>query len=237
MDFDKAIKIINALLARKKPISFSSSWILKHTPDCYRFIQRSVRTEFGTIDWDKVTYALERRFQRKWIPRKSRKNAKPYRDYKEVKLVLKKYRNKLYVFLSPQDVDDRRIRDIVAITLVRLSQKGNLSAKRELLKLITYTVNDWLEKYSFLNRWQGYDEKIQKQLDGCIRRYRYTGSFISYVFRTLELAGRGIPAFYAYSLDEPVAYGSHRSKKDNVVQYPDTGEIEIYDRLKMLKEY
>ena len=36
------------------------------------------------------------------------------------------------------------------------------------------------------------EDEIQNQLEACIRRYRYTGSFMSYVFRTLECAGRGI---------------------------------------------
>jgi len=84
---------------------------------------------------------------------------------------------------------------------VRLSQNGNLAAKQEV---------------------QGYEEEIQKQLEGCIRRYRYTGSFLNYVFRILEYAGRGIRPFYAYSLDEPIFDGTKR-KIDNVSYDSSTG--------------
>lgn len=230
MDFDQAIKTINRLLSKKRPDAFNSSWILKHAPRCYRFIHRNIRTETGSIDWDKVTYALEWKYQRRWAPGRSKKNPTHYENPVEVKTITNKYRDKLYVFIAPQDLADRRIRDIISITLVRLAQNGNLSAKQEIIKLVTYTINDWLEKYYFLTRWQGYEEEIQKQLEGCIRRYRYTGSFLHYVFRTLEYAGRGIRPFYAYSLDEPVAWDAEKTKVENVIQDPETGQAKIYSR-------
>src|SRR3989344_999561 len=214
MNFDQAIKTINKLLAKKKPGSFNSSWILKYAPRCYRFVHRNIRTEFGGIDWDKVTYALEWKYQRRWAPGRPKKNPIPYENSAEVDLIINNNKEKLYVFIAPQDLADRRIRDIISISLVRLSQNGNLAAKQEVMKLVTYTINDWLEKYYFLNRWQGYEEEIQKQLEGCIRRYRYTGSFLHYVYRTLEYAGRGIRPFYAYSLNEPVAYGAEKCHID-----------------------
>lgn len=230
MDFDQAIKIINKLLAKKRPDAFNSSWILKHAPRCYRFIHRNVKTETGGIDWDKITYALEWKYQRRWAPGRQKKNPVLYENPAEAETITNKYRDKLYVFIAPQDLADRRVRDIISITLVRLAQNGNLSAKQEVMKLVMYTVNDWLEKYYFLTRWQGYEEEIQKQLEGCIRRYRYTGSFLHYVFRTLEYAGRGIRPFYAYSLDEPVAWDAEKTKVENVIQDPETGQVKIYSR-------
>lgn len=228
MNFDEAIKTINGLLSKKKPESFNSSWILKHAPRCYRFIHKNVRTELGSIDWDKVTYALEWKYQRRWAPGRPKKNPVPYKNQEEVSAIIDKNRDKLYVFIAPQDITDRRVRDIISISLVRLSQNGNLSAKQEVMKLVNYTISDWLEKYYFLNRWQGYEEEIQKQLEGCIRRYRYTGSFLHYVFRTLEYAGRGIRPFYAYSLNEPVAYGATKCHIENIVQDPETGAAKMY---------
>jgi len=126
----------------------------------------------------------------------------PYKNDGEVKTVLGEYRTKLYVFVSPQSQADRRISDIIGIKLVRLAQCGNESAKRELLSLLDFTIDNWLDQYCFLSRWRGYDEEIRKQVELCIRRYRYSGSFIRYLFRTLEYAGRGIRPPLAYSLDE-----------------------------------
>jgi len=55
-----------------------------------------------------------------------------------------------------------------------------------------YTIYGWMEQHEAVSRWQGHEEEMQKLLDACIRRYRYTGSFLTYRFRTLEYAARGI---------------------------------------------
>ncbi len=229
MKFEQIITNLNRLLNKEKPDIFNSSWILKHNPAVYRFITKNVRTETGCIDWDKITYALEWKFQRRWSPGYHKKNKKLYRDRSEIKLILKNNKEKLYVFIAPQNIEDRRVRDIISISLVRLAQNGNISAKKELIKMINYTVDDWLYNYYFLNRWQGYKEEVEKQIEGCIRRYRYTGSFLNYVFRTLEFAGRGIRPFYAYSLDQPVAWDTKKNIIENVVKDPETGQAKIYD--------
>jgi hypothetical protein len=108
----------------------------------------------------------------------------------------------MYVFIAPSGKDDRRTRDIIAISFVRLAQKGNLLARQELMGLIKFTIDNWIERYSFLSRWRGHEDKIQSQLEACIRRYRYTGSFVNYLFRTLECAGRGIRPSWMSSVDD-----------------------------------
>jgi hypothetical protein len=230
MDFDESIATINALLADQKPETFNSLWILKHAPQCYRFFQKKVRTEIGDIDWDRVTYAIEWKFQRRWAPGKKKRNPVPYENPAEVELILNKYENKMYVFVAPADVNDRRTRDIISISLVRLAQNGNLFAKEELMKLVGYTIADWLERFYFFSRWQGYEDELRELLERCIRRYRYTGSFATYLFRTLEYAGRGIRPFYAHSLDEPVAHDAEKRKIENVIQDFETNEIQLYSK-------
>jgi hypothetical protein len=98
----------------------------------------------------------------------------------------------MYVFIAPSGKHDRRTRDVIGISFVRLAQQGNMLAQQELMGLLKFTIDNWIERYSFLARWQGHEDEIQNQLEACIRRYRYTGSFVNYVFRTLECAGRGI---------------------------------------------
>ena len=100
MDFDSAVKIINKLLREKRPDTFNSSWILKYAPQVYGFIQRNLRSDIGGLDWDKVTRALDRRFQSKWKPY-LRNRKKLYRNKGEVGIVLQKYQSKLYVFIAP----------------------------------------------------------------------------------------------------------------------------------------
>ncbi len=75
------------------------------------------------------------------------------------------------------------------------------------MKLLAFTIDDWIDRYWFLSRWRGYEAEIQTQVECCIRRYRYSGSFLRYLFRTLQYAGRGIRPLLAYSLDEPIFSG------------------------------
>jgi hypothetical protein len=228
VDFDETIGNLNRILIAEEPATFSSSWILKYAPQCYRFIYKNIRTEDGRIDWDRVTFALERKFQRRWTPKRKPNGKESYEDPSEVDAILNKYRDKLYVFLAPSDINDRRIRNVISISLVRLAQHGNQLAKREVVTLVRYTIDDWIGRYRFMSRWEGYDEEIQKHLEACIRRYRYTGSFLKYLFRTLQYAGRGLRPLYASSLHDPVAFGSGKCKIENVYRDPDTNEIRIH---------
>jgi hypothetical protein len=143
MNFDYAIEIINKLLKERRTDTFNSSWIRKHAPHVYRFIQRNVRSDIGSIDWDRVTLDLDRRFQRKWMA--PSRNRMSYRKKAEVGIVLQKYHHKLYVFVAPMDKNDEYVRDIISIALVRIAQKGNIIATEEIIKLIRFTIDDWIE--------------------------------------------------------------------------------------------
>jgi hypothetical protein len=202
MDFELAVATLNSLLRRKRPAKLDSSWIRKNAPRCYRFIQKNVRRENGGIDWDRVTYALDRCFQRLWRPRRIGKQPVLYEDRVEVQRILNKYRDKLYVFIAASDKNDRRIRDVIGISLVRLAQSGNLLARLRLMELLSHTIDDWIERHYRVSRWRGYGEEMQEQLEACIRRYRYTGSFLTYLFRTLEYAARGLVRPRVCSIDQ-----------------------------------
>ncbi len=108
------------------------------------------------------------------------------------------------------DARGRRTLDTISITLVRVAQKGNVLAQQELMDLIGHTIESWIEHRPFLSRWRGYEEELRFQVEGCIRRYRYTGSFIRYLYKTLEYAARGVRPLIAYSLDEPLPSGQGR---------------------------
>jgi hypothetical protein len=228
MNFDQAITILNKLLTKKSPCTFNSSWILTQAPQCYRYFNRNIRTELGQIDWDRVTAALPRKFQRRWAPKRKPKSCEPYENLIEVRTILNKYKEKLYVFVAPNGQDDKRVRDSISIALVRLAQRGNTTARQEILKLARYTIDEWIENHLSLSRWRGYDEEIQKRLEACIRCYRYSGSFLHYVFLTLVYAGRGLQPVYIFSLDDPVAFGSVKRKIENIYKDAETNEIQFY---------
>jgi hypothetical protein len=201
MNLDRVVFTLNELLSRRRPITLNSSWIQRHAPACYRFIRKWIRNEVGAIDWDQVTHLLDSAYQRRWNPGR-RKRHGTYAHAEEVDLILNRYRDKLYVFIAATDGSDRHIRDVISIALVRVAQTGNTLARQELMRLVGYTIDDWLENHPFLSRWRGYKEELREKLDGCIRRYRYTGSFIRYLYKTLEYAARGIRPSIAFSPDE-----------------------------------
>ena len=228
MDFDSAVKTINELLTKKQPHTFNSSWIRGYAPKIYRFIQKNIRREIGGIDWDRMTRALDRKFRRRWIT--SRRNGtKLYRSKAEVNIILRKYDGKLYAFLTPADKNDKFIRDIISIALVRIAQRGNVLARQEIIKLVSFTIYEWIEHCPKIFCWKGYDYLIQKRIEDCIRCYRYSGSFIGYLFKTLEYAGRGLRPIVAYSLDDLLCSGEKR-RIDRIAQNPETGEILTYGR-------
>ncbi len=147
MNFTSAVIAINKLLRALRPNTFGSSWIRHHAPDVYSFIQKNVRAESGGVDWDRFTRALDRKLQRRWKPSRRGRLPEGFRDKKGVEIILKKYRDKLYTFLSPADANDRQTRDIISIALVRIAQHGNLAAKQEIMKLLRYTVDEWIEQH------------------------------------------------------------------------------------------
>lgn len=232
MSFDYIIDELNELLLKYQPHSINSSWISKNAPRAYRFIWKNVRSEIGDINWDKVVSKLDKDFQKRWTCRHSRTKKqwqalKWYRSKKEMNLVLKKYKDKRYTFISPLDSEDRKIRNVITVSLVRISQKGNLSAKREIIALLRFMVDYWIESFPNLCSWKGYESELNDQLETCIRRYRFTGSFTTYLFRCLEYRGRGLKPLYAHSLDELTFLGDKR-RVENIVQDSQTGQIAYY---------
>jgi len=209
LDFDSAVRTINALLIKRQPHTLNSSWIRRYLPHIYRFFQKNIRREGGGIDWDRITRALDRKFQRLWTTAR-RNGTKLYRSKAEVKIILHKYDGKLYTFLTPDDKENKPIRDVISIALVRIAQKGNVTAKQEIIKLVRFTIYEWIEHNPKISRWKGHEYLIEKRIEGCIRCYRYSGSFMGYLFKTLEYAGRGLRPIIEYSLDESLYFGQER---------------------------
>lgn len=205
MTLNQAIQQLNNILEEKQPASFSPSWVYQNSPKIYGYIWRNIRTESGTIDWDTVTRSLDRSFSKRWT-RYRYKQVRPYECRNEVQVLLGKYKDKLYTFLGYAEDGDKAIQDKMVIRLVRIGQKGNILAQEELINWVTYITNDWIDKYPQMWRWKGYEDQIPDKIRGCIRCYRYTGSFLGYLFRTLEYSVRGKPPLV--SLDDKILDGT-----------------------------
>ena len=225
MEFGQVINRLNALLQDENPASFNSSWILRHSSEIYRFILKNIRTEIGDINWDKVICSLDKRFQKIWIPpRHKPKTVRLYRNKGEVDSVLKNYKDKLYVFVAPLNEQDKRLRDAIGISLVRVAQKGNLRAQKQLIFFLNQLTQQWVEYCPRFFRWRGHSDDLEARNRGCIRCYRFTRSFIGYLFKTLEYSARGLQSFQAYSLDSCIPNTTIKMI-DTLTKDPETNQV------------
>lgn len=227
MNFDQAVRNINRSLVKKQPKFFDPIWIKCRCKVSYQFIVSNVKNELGDPDWDSLTSKLDRQFQKLWLKGVKNKNkVDEYENEAEVLLVLSPNRDKLYTFVSQVSQDDRIACDYISIRLVRLAQKGNALAAQKLKQLIIFLINQWIEGYK-LNRLRGYEDQIDQCITACIRRYRYSGSFIGYLNRTLEYSSRPLRAIEAFSLDKASQITgkttANRTSKDYL-----TGEVKIF---------
>lgn len=112
----------------------------------------------------------------------------------------------MYVFIGVLNQKDKNLRDKIIVSLVRLSQKGNTLAQNTLYYWVRFVVDDWIDKYPHVWRWRAYSDSIEDKIAGCARGYRYTGSFLGYLFKTLEYSAKALKPLY--SLDDPFLDGS-----------------------------
>lgn len=204
MNLEKAIRNINRSLTKKQPVSFNQIWIKYRCKISYLFIVKNIKNEFDDPDWDYVISQLERPNQKLWLKcrKRKKKTISTYSDRNELEIILKKYNNKLYTFLAHQNKEDKYICDWISIRLVRIAQKGNILAKNKAIVLFGYLIDQWIEYDRSLLNWKGYNELITEHIEACIRRFRYAGSFLGYLYRTLEYSGRGLVPLEKFSLDD-----------------------------------
>lgn len=202
MNLEKAIRNINRSLNKKQPPTFSPIWIKYRCRVSYEFIVNNINNELGEPDWDLVVSKLDRWNQKLWMKGIKRKTVKLYEDKAELSTVLARYDDKMYIFLAQENKEDKAICDWISIRLVRVAQQGNVLAKEKITSLLKYTIGQWIEHNKYLSVWSGYDDLIDKYIDTCVRRFRYAGSFLGYLYRTLEYAGRGLVPLKKFSLDD-----------------------------------
>lgn len=203
MDLKQAIKNIDRSVVKRSPLSFHPNWIKHSCKVSYNYIVDNIKDEFNQIDWDLIISKLQRYNQRLWLKKKKikRKAVILYKDKEELDVILNKYKDKLYTFITRDNKDDKLVCDWISIKLVRLSQKGNVLAGDKVSALLRYLVDYWVEFDASFSSWKGYNDLIDNHINACIRCFRYAGSFIGYLYRTLEYSGRGITPLEKIFLD------------------------------------
>ena len=201
MNFKQTIEILNTLLKEKEPDVFNGEWIKNNNICVYNSIISNIRNPLEYIDWDRVVQSLDKKYQKRWSHNYGLEKRKGVDNNIESKLILSIYNKQLYTFIQTTISKERLMCDSISIDLVRMMQRGNNRLEKELIKLLKFTIDIWMENDCQLSRWQGYTDELTFQVKGCIKRYRYSGSFLGYLYKTLEYSSRGLYPFYAYSLD------------------------------------
>lgn len=202
INLSQAINNLNRSLNKKQPEKFNPQWVKNRCRISYEFIVKNVKTEFDEPDWDLVISRLEKHNQKLWMRKIKRLDVDLCADKDELNIVLNYYKNKLYTFLGQVDNDDRVICGWISIKLVRLSQRGNLLARNKIIDLLENLVDQWIEFDKSLYSWKGYSELKTEHIEACIKRFRYAGSFLGYLHRTLQYVGLGLTPLEKFSLDD-----------------------------------
>lgn len=186
-------------------------------PGTYDYIRKNIKTITGDVDWDLVVRSLDKNLQKRLGGVNQKIKTIRYSGKREFNKLIKKYHDKLYTFINPLNDHDKHCRDIISIYMVRLAQKGNTQAEKQIIFWTKYIIEEWMEKSLTINRWLGYDDRMEKEIKNCIKRYRYTCSFLGYLYRTLYYIGRSLRPLYAFSLEENTLNGGRR-KIDHFVE-------------------
>ena len=234
MDFDEAIQRLTRALKKGNPIRFNRYWVSLHAPKVYRFVTKNIKTALGRTDWDRVILKLDRSLQVRWFDEPI-VNLLPYSDPRVVERLIMKYGGRHYVsfiYVNGEE-EDNDVRNHISVTLVRLARRGNVAAEEELMNFLSLITGDWIYRDPQLWQWQRYPELLREKCKYCIYHYRYTGTFLGYLLKTLEYSALRLPR--PLFLDkEKFERGSER-KVEDVTQDAETGENRMADYNKYLE--
>lgn len=191
-NLQKSIQKLNSLLKKKKPKTFNPEWIKQNSKSVYAHLFKSFHTDSEGIDWDSIIVRLEPKFQKRWKRYEKKIKVVSYENREELDVILNKYKDKLYTLIAPLSKQDKQVQDQIMIRLVRLAQKGNTLAKEYVSEFLTIIIYEWIENSKYIARWKGYTDGIENRIECCIRNYRYSGSFMCYLFRSFQCFARGL---------------------------------------------
>ncbi len=207
-DFSTAIQKLNECLKQKRPKIFNPFWIKIHAESIYEYFCENVQLPNGDVDWDYITIHLDLPFQKRW--KYSVIVSSAYENKKEINVVLACYQEKLYALYAPKNSEEKLLQDRIIIQLVRLAQKGNSLAKEKIIECMTFIIYEWMAHSQYMKRWNNYSSEIQTKIESCIRNYRYSGSFMKYLYMSFYYSAKGLHS--TCSLNERIC----KSKKERL---------------------
>lgn len=193
---EKVSMKIARLVEKHKPTTINEKWIRKHSKKSIEFIRKN------NLDWDTVTKYFDRSLQRKWNRKVKIKNHTEYFNEFEVETLLKSHKKFLYTFIIYRNLEEFNHCDRMCILLTRLAQNGNICAREKLQNSLEEIIYKWIETDPAISRWREHENSISIVLSRCVRKYRYSGSFLGYFKRSLQLQALAFPRLEGISLNK-----------------------------------
>lgn len=193
---DEVKKDLIDLLQEKKPKHFNPSWIMEQNNSLYQRMTRMFRTDKGFIDWNTIISSLPQELSGRWTKHRTYEESVPdttYSDEEQVRVALGAYTDKLYTFYGTVDPEDKTIRDEICDILIRLAQKGNLSAEKLLMDNVVYLAFNWIEEKDALKNIRYHMADIPELIRKAIYRFNSDHAlrktpFAGYLFSYLKIA-------------------------------------------------
>lgn len=207
--FDTAVEDLKAGLASKRIRSFSAVYIKKNFSALYDFFTKRVKTPEGYVDWKLIISCLDKDLREKFVyPKKLAYHtpARLYKNPKELHQAINGRKIKLYTFFSRQDKEDREIRDELCREIIKLAQKGNVSAFEIIFEYLEEITAYWIGAINDFKCLVHCRREVSQLIEKCIFRYQHgEASFMSYLFKTMIFYAKKIQKerLKEIRLDEP----------------------------------
>ncbi len=193
------------LLEKEKPKRWSPTYIAKTDRHIFRFVERHLVDKKGSLQWDKLVSRLPPEYQKTWTRKQYLDDldlAEEYSDKEEVAEVMQKNRASLYLFYEATGKDEEGALNEVCSDFVYLIRKGNKEATAMFMLYLQPTISKWLESKALSVSLAQDPEEVKRCTERCFYLWKKDRSFLGYLFRSLQLAARGMKTYQEISLDE-----------------------------------
>lgn len=203
-NFQKLINDLVNFFEETQPLYINKSLIRDNANALYKRIARNVRKENdGKIDWPRIVIAWPEEWQKKWVwercseeklPQKWKMTQGSYSCQDEVQIILSENKEYLYTLVSASSKEEKKIRDEIMNSLIRLAQNGNIEARKKLTPYLELKCADWgSAREGFHSSEMAYDE-IMKKIDTCINNFDFSIGFLKYLHSSIrrQLIGEGL---------------------------------------------
>lgn len=210
---------LNDLIERENPKEISYRLIQRLNPNLLEFLRKNFRNKSGRIDWVFIVKNLNPKFRDRFIFPVNHNYNTPKESYEDMNEVdknlvdLKKY---LYTFIdtNPDSTGEtNEKRNEICMILIDLAKKGNINAERELINLISYLADRWIEALPNFKVWDFHKDRLHETIRRCVYNYQPKGPFVGYVFKSLKMAALGLERVKEISFEDHINSRHGRSRR------------------------